>query len=150
LDLTAHPNNHILFHAARGIPKSMGENASVFWGTVKKHVKTKKTTLEWLAKDSGISPNTFQGWVSKNRFPRADIAVRIASSLDTSVECLVTGTVTRNDEILQNLKTKLRAIQLREKLNATETKLSPLDGMTIDEMNLRRAELCGILNYIAV
>ena len=114
----------------------MGENASVFWGTVKKHVKTKKTTLEWLAKDSGISPNTFQGWVSKNRFPRADIAVRIALSLDTSVECLVGGAVMQKDEILHRMTAKLKTMQLREKLNAAETKLPPPDGMTIDEIKL--------------
>jgi len=114
----------------------MSDNASVFWATVKKHVKAKNTTLEWLAKYSGISPNTFQGWVSKNRFPRADMAVRIASSLDTPLECLVSGTVTKNDEILQQLKDKLKTMQLREKLNAAETKLPPPDGMTIAEIKL--------------
>ncbi len=64
-------------------------DAAVFWDNVKKEIKLQNTTQEWIAKDAGISFNTFQGWVSKSIYPRANEAVRIAQALNTSVEYLV-------------------------------------------------------------
>jgi transcriptional regulator with XRE-family HTH domain len=64
----------------------------LFWENVKTEIKRQNTTQEWVAKKAGISFNTFQGWISKGIYPRANEAVHIAAALNTSVEYLVTGT----------------------------------------------------------
>jgi transcriptional regulator with XRE-family HTH domain len=69
----------------------MDDNADIFWENVKKEIKLQNTTQEWVAKKSGIALSTFQGWMRKSIYPRADEAVCIANSLNTSVECLVNG-----------------------------------------------------------
>ena len=71
----------------------MSDNAIVFWKNVKKEIKLQNTTHEWVARNSGISFNTFQGWIAKNVFPRVNEAIRIAASLNTSVEYLAGGSV---------------------------------------------------------
>ena len=85
----------------------MNGSALVFWKNVKKEIKAHHTTQEWVAHNSGISFNTFQGWISKGIFPRVHEAVRIASLLNTSVEYLVEDTVQESskpmDVISQNL-----------------------------------------------
>ena len=77
----------------------MSDDASVFWENVKKEIKIQNTTHEWVAKNSGISFNTFQGWISKCIFPRVNEAIRIAVSLNTSVEYLVNGAVPNKKSI---------------------------------------------------
>jgi transposase len=59
----------------------MADDASIFWENVKKEIKSQNTTHEWVAKNSGISFNTFQGWISKGIYPRVNEAIRIAVSL---------------------------------------------------------------------
>ena len=85
----------------------MGDNASKFWENVKKEIKSQNTTHEWVAKNSGISFNTFQGWISKGIFPRVNEALRIAVSLNTSIEYLIKGESKINrkpiDTIFQHL-----------------------------------------------
>jgi len=71
----------------------MNDDASVFWENVKNEIKLQNTTQEWVAKNSDISFNTFQGWISKNIYPRVNEAIRIANSLNTSVEYLASGSV---------------------------------------------------------
>ncbi len=72
------------------------ESAEAFWENTKKEIRRQNTTHEWVAKKAGISFNTFQGWISKDIFPRANEAVRIADALDTSVEYLVRGAMRDN------------------------------------------------------
>ena len=74
----------------------MYDNPSIFWENVKKEIKAQNTTQEWVAKNSGISFNTLQGWMSKGIYPRVNEAIRIAVSLNTSVEYLVSGSVQNN------------------------------------------------------
>ena len=71
----------------------MDDNASIFWENVKKEIKSQNTTQEWIARVSGISFNTFQGWISKGIYPRVNDAIRIAVSLHVSVEYLANGAV---------------------------------------------------------
>ena len=77
----------------------MYDDASVFWENVKNEIKSQNTTQEWVAKNSGISFNTLQGWISKGIFPRVNEAIRIAVSLNTSVEFLVNGAVQNKKKI---------------------------------------------------
>ena len=89
----------------------MDDDASVFWDNVKKEIKAQNTTQEWVAKNSGISFNTFQGWISKGIFPRVNEAVRIAVSLNTSVEFLVSGAVRSNRKQIEIIWQSLSKIQ---------------------------------------
>ena len=90
---------------------AMFDDASVFWENVKREIKSQNTTQEWVAKNSGISFNTFQGWISKGIFPRVNEATRIAVSLNTSVEFLVTGAVRDNRKQIELICQNLSKIQ---------------------------------------
>jgi transcriptional regulator with XRE-family HTH domain len=89
----------------------MEDNASIFWENVKKEVKLQNTTQEWVAMKSGISFNTFQGWISKGIYPRVNEAIRIAASLNVSVEYLASGAVQNNKKSLQTICQLLPIIQ---------------------------------------
>ena len=89
----------------------MDNDATIFWENVKKEIKTQNTTHEWVAKKSGISFNTFQGWISKKIYPRVNEAIRIAISLNTSVEYLAYGTVKNNKNPLEIICKHLPQIQ---------------------------------------
>jgi hypothetical protein len=89
----------------------MNDDASIFWENVKKEIKTQNTTHEWVAKNSGISFNTFQGWISKGIYPRVNEAIRIAVSLNTSVEYLVSGSVQNNKKSIEIFYQNLPKIQ---------------------------------------
>jgi transcriptional regulator with XRE-family HTH domain len=88
----------------------MGDRAAVFWENVKKEIKEQNTTQEWVAKKSGISFNTFQGWISKEIYPRVNDAVRIATALDTTVEYLVSGTIEDNKKTIETICRNLSLI----------------------------------------
>jgi len=89
----------------------MNDDASVFWENVKNEIKTQNTTQEWVAKNSGISFNTFQGWISKGIYPRVNEAIRIAVSLNTSVEFLANGAVRNNKKSIEIIWKHLPKIQ---------------------------------------
>jgi len=90
---------------------SNSDDASVFWENVKKEIKSQNTTQEWVAKNSGVSFNTFQGWISKGIFPRLNEAIRIAASLNTSVEFLANGAVQTNKKQIEIISRNLLKIQ---------------------------------------
>lgn len=62
-----------------------------FWNNVNSLIKNQRITQETVCNETGISLNTLRGWISKDVFPRADEALKIAKSLHTSVEYLITG-----------------------------------------------------------
>jgi transcriptional regulator with XRE-family HTH domain len=66
--------------------------AETFWANVNQLIKEQKTTQETLAETIGTPFGTFRGWNFYNRLPDAVSAYRIAQSLNTSVEYLVSGT----------------------------------------------------------
>jgi transcriptional regulator with XRE-family HTH domain len=89
------------------------DNSMAFWENVKKEIKRQNTTQEWTAKKAGISFNTFQGWISKKIYPRADDAVYIAEALNTSVEYLVTGIQKDTTHLLNAIRSNLPQIKQR-------------------------------------
>jgi len=89
----------------------MDEGASIFWENVKREIKSQNTTQEWVAKHSGISFNTFQGWISKGIYPRVNEAIRIAVSLNTSVEYLTNGAVKNSNKPIEIICKHLPKIQ---------------------------------------
>lgn len=60
-----------------------------FWQRVKFLIKENNTKQEWLAEKTGIKYQTLRSMISKNTFPKADDAVKIAKALNTTVEYLV-------------------------------------------------------------
>jgi len=89
----------------------MNDDPSIFWENVKKEIKSQNTTQEWVAKNAGISFNTFQGWISKGVYPRVNEAIRIAVSLNTSVEYLVNNSVQNNKKPIGLICQHLAKIQ---------------------------------------
>lgn len=62
-----------------------------FWIRVKEKLEYQNLTQKELAEKIDESYNTLQSWMNKDRLPDAEQAVKIAKSLHTSVEFLVTG-----------------------------------------------------------
>jgi len=90
---------------------NMNDDASIFWENVRKEIKSQNTTQEWIAKNSGISFNTFQGWISKGIYPRVNEAIRIAASLNTSVEYLAVNSVQGNKKPIEVISRHMPQIQ---------------------------------------
>lgn len=62
-----------------------------FWLRVKERLDYQYSTQRELAAKINESYNTLQSWINRDRLPNAEQAVKIADSLNTSVEFLVTG-----------------------------------------------------------
>lgn len=58
------------------------------WKEIKELIQEKYPKIEVFAKENGINYNTLSGWISKNRPPRVDEAIKIARGLGTTVEHL--------------------------------------------------------------
>jgi phage repressor protein C with HTH and peptisase S24 domain len=56
------------------------------WKEIKEKIQEKYPKIEVFAKENGINYNTLSGWISKNRPPRVDEAIKIARGLGTTVE----------------------------------------------------------------
>jgi transcriptional regulator with XRE-family HTH domain len=95
--------------------------ARFFWENVQAIIKFRNLRQEWVATQAGIRFGTFHGWISKDIFPRADEAVRIAAVLDTSVETLVSG----KSAALKKTNISYHLSVIREHLKALEMDISP-------------------------
>jgi len=67
------------------------ENAKEFWNRVKELIKKNNLTQEILAQKCDVTINVIKSWIFNERLPDAAQAVRIADTLNTSVEYLVNG-----------------------------------------------------------
>lgn len=75
-----------------------------FWQNVKEELDYNLITQKELASAIGISYNTLQSWITKDRLPDAEQALKIAKELKTSIEYLVTGKNEYQNGIKQNLQ----------------------------------------------
>jgi len=75
-----------------------------FWQNVKEELDYNLITQKELASAIGISYNTLQSWITKDRLPDAEQALKIAKALKTSIEYLVTGKNESQNGIKQNLQ----------------------------------------------
>ena len=75
-----------------------------FWTNVKEELEYNLITQKELASAIGISYNTLQSWITKDRLPDAEQALKIAKQLNTAIEYLVTG---KNEE-QKGIKTNLQ------------------------------------------
>lgn len=66
----------------------------MFKKTLRSELDFKNKTVKELAAETGISQRTLEGYLSsRGSIPPADVAVKIARTLQVTVEYLVTGTV---------------------------------------------------------
>jgi len=63
-----------------------------FWTRLKKEIKTKNTTQEWIAGQIGVPFGTFRKWMTRKTYPNLKEGVEIAKLLEISPEYLITGT----------------------------------------------------------
>lgn len=61
-----------------------------FWKRVKKSLDPEHNQ-NWLCREIEVASGTMSSWITHDRIPKADIAVKIAKILGVSVEYLVTG-----------------------------------------------------------
>ncbi|MDR2942747.1 MAG: helix-turn-helix domain-containing protein [Treponema sp.] len=62
-----------------------------FWMRLKKEIKTKNTTQEWVSGKIGVPFGTFRKWMTRKTYPNLKEGVEVAKLLDTSAEYLITG-----------------------------------------------------------
>lgn len=111
-----------------------------FWENVNKEIKRQNTTQEWVSKKSDISYMTFKGWISKDVFPRALDAVKIAKSLGVTVEYLVNG----SDE--SRNYSDIRLLSLAKKYHDIIEWLEILDPLTLNNARTTVKALAGSLD----
>lgn len=75
-----------------------------FWQNVKDELDYNLITQKELSEKIGISYNTLQSWITKDRLPDAEQALKIAKELNTSIEYLITGKAENQNGINPNLQ----------------------------------------------
>ena len=78
----------------------------LFWNNVKEELDYKGMSQKELSASTDISYNTLQSWITKDRLPDAQDAVKIARALNVSVEKLVTG----KENISKDLNDEINAL----------------------------------------
>ena len=87
----------------------MNKIAVEFWKRTNKLIKDKNSKQENIAQECDIPYQTFRSWVTRQTFPDALQAYKIAQALGVSVEYLVTGSDTNPAEReLKELKERLK------------------------------------------
>lgn len=86
-----------------------------FWKNVKDELEYNLLSQKELSESINLSYNTLQSWITKDRLPDAENAVKIAKKLNTTVEYLVTGKKIRiqndnNRKIILNLKKEMDSL----------------------------------------
>ena len=89
----------------------MDYSADSFWQTVKRLTKEKNLSQEQICQSCNISINTFRHWITRQIYPDALQAYKIAAILNTSVEYLITGTERAKPDTSELEKTLSLALQ---------------------------------------
>ena len=89
---------------------------NIFLENLKDELSYQDLTQKELAERTGISVNTIRGWFSKDLVPDVFNAVKIAQTLNVSVEYLATGTDNNSAaKELAELKSKLAELIMFKK-----------------------------------
>ena len=93
-----------------------------FWQRVEQALKENHITEAELSRRIGFTQAGINGWKARGALPRADIAIKTANVLNTSVEYLINGTVDTN-----NIKTSKNFLVpiLNQELSAGNGELLP-------------------------
>lgn len=78
-----------------------------FWERLNSLIKKSNTTQNALSVQCGLNPRRLQNLSSGQRLPDCMEAVKIAKSLNTSVEYLVTGELNNTEQKLSEIKNQL-------------------------------------------
>jgi len=90
-----------------------------FWIRLKKEIKVKNTTQEWIAGKIDVPLSTFRKWMTRKTYPNLKEGVDIAKLLDVSAEYLITGTEIGNlNDTEKNLINAYRKLSSADKENA--------------------------------
>lgn len=82
-----------------------------FWNRLETILSQNNITPTELSRTLGVAPSVVNAWKIRDSIPRADIAVKVAEELNTSVEYLMTGNTT---EISSSRKTFIIPIYNQE------------------------------------
>ena len=93
-----------------------------FWERFEQALEDNKITASELSRTIGVASSVIYAWKMRDSIPRADIAVKVAEELNTTVEYLVTGT--GNNQIAKSNNTFLVPI-LNQELSAGKGDLLP-------------------------
>lgn len=88
---------------------------NIFLEHLKEELLSQDLTQKELAEKTNISVNTIRGWFSKDLIPDVFTAVKIAKTLNTSVEFLVTG----NAPTFPKDESKEKAVELAQEIIKT-------------------------------
>ena len=66
-----------------------------FWDRFEKALKDNNITASELSRNLGLASSVIYAWKMRDSVPRADIAVKVADHLHTTVEYLINGTETK-------------------------------------------------------
>ena len=83
----------------------------LFWNNVKEELDYKDMSQKELSASTDISYNTLQSWITKDRLPDAQDAVKIARALNVSVEKLVTGKENISKDLNDEINSMLHDIR---------------------------------------
>ena len=93
-----------------------------FWDRLEKSLDDNNVTASELSRTIGVASSVVYSWKIRDSIPRADIAVKVAEQLNTTVEYLVNGT--GNNKIAKSNNTFLVPI-LNQELSAGKGDLLP-------------------------
>lgn len=65
-----------------------------FWSRFEKALEDNNITASELSRTLGVASSVIYAWKMRDSIPRADIAVKVAEALNTTVEYLINGTET--------------------------------------------------------
>ena len=94
-----------------------------FWDRLEKSLDDNNVTASELSRTIGVASSVVYSWKIRDSIPRADIAVKVAEQLNTTVEYLVNGTDC-NTQISKSKNTFLVPI-LNQELSAGHGDLLP-------------------------
>lgn len=94
-----------------------------FWDRLEKSLDDNNVTASELSRTIGVASSVVYSWKMRDSIPRADIAVKVAEQLNTTVEYLVNGTGC-NNQISKSDNTFLVPI-LNQELSAGHGDLLP-------------------------
>jgi transcriptional regulator with XRE-family HTH domain len=80
-----------------------------FYERVKALAKTNKTTIEYVVGEAGLSLASYNAYRRHNNYPRADETLKIAQTLGTTVEFLITG-ISPEPSIPEKVLTDIQAV----------------------------------------
>lgn len=74
-------------------------------------IEKKQTSRQDVAEYAGLAKSTISEWARTGALPRADVAIKIAEYLNTTVEYLITGKESDNSPVINDLKNQVKKLK---------------------------------------